>query len=112
MITTVRIRAVLIEQLFFSIFSVFFFQEQQEKQEKQVTFPKIGNLKEGKMFGRLRIPILIVGNKIWKIWKYKELREKKSLEISTKRPSIRTALTTTVTTAAAVYTLYTAVEVT
>ena len=34
------IRAVLIEQLFFFIFSSYFFQEKQEKQEKQETFLK------------------------------------------------------------------------
>ena len=51
---------------FFSKFSSCFFQEKQEKQEKQEAFPKFGNLREGKMFGRLRI--LIFGNKNWKIW--------------------------------------------
>ena len=30
------------------------------------TFPKFGNLTEGKTFGRLRIPIF--GGKKWKIW--------------------------------------------
>ena len=43
-----------VEQLFFPNFSSFFFQEKQEKQEKQETFPKFGNLTEGKIFGRLR----------------------------------------------------------
>ena len=45
---------------FFPIFSSFFPQEKQgkqEKQEKQEMFLKFGNLTEGKMFGRLRIPI-------------------------------------------------------
>ena len=52
---------------------LFFFQEKQEKQE---TFPKIENLTEGKIFGRLRIPIF--GNKFWKIWKNTKLRKKKN----------------------------------
>ena len=71
-----RLRAVLIEQLFSKVSKVssFFFQVKQEKQEKQVTFPKNGNLTEGKILGRLRITIF--GNKICKIWKYKKLREK------------------------------------
>ena len=73
------LRAVLIEQLFPPIFPLFS-QEKQEKQEKQVTFPKFGNWTEGKIFGRLRIPIF--GNKIWKIWKYKKLREKKNWKFS------------------------------
>ena len=42
---------------FFSIFPLFFSLEKQEKQEKQETCPKFGNLTEGKIFGRLRIPI-------------------------------------------------------
>ena len=50
------LRAVLIEECFFLDFSVFF-QEKQEKQEKQETFPKFGNLTEGKIFGTRRIPI-------------------------------------------------------
>ena len=52
----VVVRAVLIEQLFPQI-CPFFFQEKQEKQEKQETCPKFGNFTEGKIFGRLRIPI-------------------------------------------------------
>ena len=73
------VRAVLIEQLF-SNFSSFFLQEKQafflqEKQAKQVTIPKIGNLKEYKIFGRLRIPIFDFF--FCKIWKYEKLREKK-----------------------------------
>ena len=51
------VRAVLIEQLFFPNFSSFFSQEKQKKQEKQETFPKFGNLTEGKIFGTLRFPI-------------------------------------------------------
>ena len=35
------------------------FQEKQEKQEKQETFPRFGSLIEGKIFGGLRIPILV-----------------------------------------------------
>ena len=35
----------------------FCFQDKIEKQEKQETFTKLGNLTEGKIFGRLRIPI-------------------------------------------------------
>ena len=52
---------------------LFFFQEKQEKQE---TFPKIENLTEGKIFGRLRIPIF--EEKKWKMSKYtvKKMREK------------------------------------
>ena len=34
-------------------FSSFIPQEKQEKQEKQETFPKLGNLTESKIFGRL-----------------------------------------------------------
>ena len=49
------VRAVLIDQLF-PIFRLFF-QAKQEKQEKQEAFPKHGNSTEGKIFGRLRIPI-------------------------------------------------------
>ena len=49
------LRAVLIEKLSSKFFS-FFFQEKQEKQEKQETFPKFGNLTEGKIFDTLRIP--------------------------------------------------------
>ena len=41
----------------FSKFSSFFFQQKQEKHEKQETFPKFGNLPEGTIFARLRIPI-------------------------------------------------------
>ena len=49
-----------------------FFQEKQEKPEKQETFPKLGNLAEGKIFGRLRIPIF--GNNFWKTWKYENMK--------------------------------------
>ena len=42
---------------FFPNFPLFFFQEKQEKQEQLETFPKFGNLTEGKLFGRVRIPI-------------------------------------------------------
>ena len=69
---THRIRAVLIEQLF-SNFSSFFFEEKQEKKGKQEAFPKFGNLTEGKIFGRLRIPIL--GTKNGKYGNTKKLRE-------------------------------------
>ena len=62
------LRAVLIEKLSSKFFS-FFFQEKQEKQEKQETFPKFGNLTEGRIFGRLRIPLFFGGKK--------KLREKK-----------------------------------
>ena len=62
------LRPVLINDFF--LFFLFFFQEKQEKQEKQETFPKIGNLTEGKIVGRLRIPIC--GTKNWKVWKYKK----------------------------------------
>ena len=34
-----------------------FVEKKQEKQEKQETFPKVGNLTEGKLIGRVRIPI-------------------------------------------------------
>ena len=74
---------VLIEQLFFSRFPSFSFQEQ-EKQEKREAFPKVGNLMEPASFG----------SRFWarKIWKHKKLCEKKKLEIETKCPSIRPAL--------------------
>ena len=71
------VRADLIEQLFHN-FSFFFFQEKQEKLEKQETFPKIGNLTEGKIFGRLRIPIF--GEKNGKYGNTKKCA-KKHLEI-------------------------------
>ena len=60
-----------------------------EKQEKQETFPKFGNLTEGKIFGRLHIAILEA-----KIEKYgiQKIARKKYLEIYTKSSSIRTAL--------------------
>ena len=45
---------VLIEQLFSQTFLLFF--QEQGKQEKQETFPKFGNLTEGKIFDTLRIP--------------------------------------------------------
>ena len=64
-----RLRAVLIEQLFEKKSSFF---PKQEKQEKQVTFPKFQNLTEGKIFGRLRIPIF--GNNFWKTWKYENMK--------------------------------------
>ena len=51
-------------QAFFSQFFLFFFQEKQQKMEKQETFPKFGDFTEGKIFGRLRIPIF--GKKIGK----------------------------------------------
>ena len=35
---------------------LFLFQAKQEKQEKQETFPMLGNLRKGKMFGRLGVP--------------------------------------------------------
>ena len=53
-------RAVFIEQLFPQNFPLFFFSPN-NRQEKQETFPKFGNLTEGKKIGRLRIPIF--GNK-------------------------------------------------
>ena len=74
---------------FFPDFLLFFFREERNKQEKQETFPEFGNFTEGKIFGRLRIPI--IGEKKWKMWKYQKVRETKNLEILTKNPSIRTA---------------------
>ena len=59
-----RLRSVLIEQLcrshraiFFPFFFRFFFSKGRKKQEKQETFPKLANLTEGVMFGRLHIPV-------------------------------------------------------
>ena len=68
----IAIRAVLIEQLFPKIFSLFF-QEKQEKREKQETFPKFGNLTEGKIFGRLRIPMF--GRKKWKVLEIQKIAQ-------------------------------------
>ena len=42
---------------FFSIFFPLFFSKGRKKQEKQETFPKLANLTEGVMFGRLHIPV-------------------------------------------------------
>ena len=56
---------------------------------KQETFSKFGNLTEGKVFGRLRIPIF--GKKKKENMEIQKIARKK-LKIQTKIPSIRTAL--------------------
>ena len=57
-------------------------------QQKQETFIKFGNLTEGKIFGRLRIPILgKKGN-----MEIQKIARKRKADFWTKNPSTRTAL--------------------
>ena len=63
---------------------LFFFQQKQE------TFPKFGNLTEGRIFGTLRSPIFGGKKEKNKTWKYKKNARKKNLEIQ--NASIRKAL--------------------
>ena len=72
---------------FFQIFLFFFFQEKQEKQEKQETFPKFGNLTEGKIFGTLRIPI--VGKKNGKYGHTKQYARKNKSRNKFRREVLR-----------------------
>ena len=72
---------------FFQFFLFFFFQEKQEKQEKQETFPKFGNLTEGKIFGTLRIPI--VGKKNGKYGHTKQYARKNKSRNKFRREVLR-----------------------
>ena len=57
-------------------------------QQKQETFIKFGNLTEGKIFGRLRIPLLgKKGN-----MEIQKIARKRKADFWTKNPSTRTAL--------------------
>ena len=62
------------------MFLFFFFQENQENQENQETFPKFGNLPEGKIFGTLRIPIF-GKNKAGENIEIRKIARQKILEI-------------------------------
>ena len=57
----------------------YFFPRKQEKQGKQETFPKFGYLTEGKIFGKLRIPIF--GKKTENNMEIQRNARKKKLEI-------------------------------
>ena len=54
-IAEIPFRVVLMEQLKKKV--LLYFQKKKGKQEKQETFPKLGNLTEGKMLGRLHFTI-------------------------------------------------------
>ena len=68
------LRAVLIEQRFSKFYSFF-----KEKQGKQETFLKYANLAEGKVFGRLRIPI--IGRKNMENMEIQKVARRKNQEI-------------------------------
>ena len=80
-------RTVLIEQLFFFQIFRFFFSKEKRKswKKKQETFPKFGNLTEGKIEGQKYLDGFafqyLEEKKKRKTWKCKNLRKKKKLGI-------------------------------